>query len=302
MARPSVSVVMPVYNGSEWVTEALRSVLEQSDPADEVIVVDDGSTDDSAEVVSAIDGVTLIRQENRGAPQAYDRGVRASRSEYVAFCPADDLWEPQKLEWQREVLRTHPQVDVACGHLRFFGTQSGDYRRPPGEGTLDVQTLFRVMYQGNVIAMPTTVVRRSLYEQLGGFRFDISIEDYEFWLRALTRNAQFFYDPRPLARWRAHTRNLSTPSLANLLLDYQIRREYRTAVDPDLAQRVLARDLRAVARGFLEVGEATQAHAAYKRAARLQPGARVGLGALALGTRTGRWVAVRRARKHRQWT
>src|SRR3954469_16060750 len=117
---PSIAVVMPAYNAARWIDETLDSVLAQTRPADEVIVVDDGSSDDTAERARG-HGVAVLSQANGGPPAAYNTGFDAARSEYVAMCPADDLWHPNKLEWQAQALTEHPGIDVLFGKARFFG-------------------------------------------------------------------------------------------------------------------------------------------------------------------------------------
>jgi glycosyltransferase involved in cell wall biosynthesis len=299
-SKPTVGVAMAAYNGGEWIAETLCSVLEQTDPPDEVFVVDDGSEDNTAEVVERFgDRVTLIRQDNRGSAAAYDRAIRAGSAEYVAVCPQDDLWEPKKLEWQREMLRHHPETDVAFGHLRYFGARSGDYVRPPGCGPLETREMLTAMYRVNVVAAPTAVIRRALYERVGGFRWGIFIEDYEFWMRALVANARFCYDPRVLAHHRWHGGNLSSESLALTELDYEIRKTFASYVDDHLARPLLARDQLVIARYLLLSGRPREARSAYLESFRWQPRLRTAVAALALSIPLGRRAGVRRARRSR---
>src|SRR3954447_25406386 len=118
---PTISVVVPAYNEERYIAEALDAVLAQTRSPLEVIVVDDGSTDGTHEVVAGYgDTVRLIEQENRGCPGAFDTGFREARGEFVALCPADDVWEPHKLQWQQDALRAHPEVDVIFGAAQKF--------------------------------------------------------------------------------------------------------------------------------------------------------------------------------------
>src|SRR5439155_10832430 len=161
-----------------------------------------------------------------------------SRGDYVAMCPADDLWEPRKLEWQREVLRSNPEVDVACGGAESFGLREEHFASPPDNGILDRNALLRTMYERDVIAAPTALVRRVLHARLGGFREDIAIEDYEFWFRALRDEAVFYYDARLLVRLRQHGENLSSQALAVWELNHRIHTWYAEDVnDTDLVHR-----------------------------------------------------------------
>jgi glycosyltransferase involved in cell wall biosynthesis len=210
---PTISVVMPAHNEKPYIGEALDAVLGQTRPPLEVIVVDDGSTDGTTDVVARYgDSVRLIEQENRGCPGAFDTGFRQARGDFVALSPADDVWEPRKLEWQQDTLAENPKIDVVFGAAEKFGLASGEHARPDRSGTLDGIWFAREMYRRNLIPDPSAVVRRSLYLDLGGYEPLVG-EDYEFWMRALAADAVFHFDPRPVVRLREHGGNLSYLSL-----------------------------------------------------------------------------------------
>jgi glycosyltransferase involved in cell wall biosynthesis len=121
--QPAVSVVIPCYNGAAFLREALGSVLAQTWPVLEAIVIDDGSTDDSANVAAAFGApVRVLRQPNRGESVARNRGVRESRGEWVAFLDADDAWVPERIEAQF----AHAAPDAVTLHcnLAFFGSEN----------------------------------------------------------------------------------------------------------------------------------------------------------------------------------
>lgn len=264
---PSVSVAIPAYQAERWLAETLDAVLAQTSPPDEVVVVDNGSTDATADVAQEFDApVRLVRQRsNRGPAAAYNRAIDESRGDYVAMCPADDLWEPHKLELQREALSARPDVDVAFGAARSFGSEERDFPRPEGKGVLDPESFFREMYRADVVAAPTALVRRALFHRLGAFREDLAGEDYEFWMRALRCRAVFFYDPRVLVRLRRHGGNLSSQALPMWELNHRIHQLYAADLgDDDLARRTLARDLRRIGRCRLGLGRAEAARHAYR--------------------------------------
>jgi len=240
---PTISVVVPAYNEERHVAEALDSVMAQTRAPLELIVVDDGSTDGTAGVVRGYgDRVRLIEQENRGCPGAFDTGFREARGEFVALCPADDRWEPRKLEWQQDALAQYPEVDVAFGAARRFGLVSGDHLRPLRTGVLDSSWFAREMYPENLIADPSAVVRRSLYLDLGGYEPLVG-EDYEFWMRALAADATFYFDPRLVVRLREHGGNLSYRALDIWETKLLIHERYaKLAGDPELVRRTLAHD------------------------------------------------------------
>src|SRR5262245_39118970 len=116
---PTVSVIVAVYNGERFIADALRSILAQTAPADEVIVIDDGSTDGTGAVVARFPDVRCLRREaNGGQASALNWGVASARGAYLAFLDADDVWEPDKLARQLAAFAADPALDVVYGHAR----------------------------------------------------------------------------------------------------------------------------------------------------------------------------------------
>ncbi|NMC21488.1 MAG: glycosyltransferase family 2 protein, partial [Thermogutta sp.] len=121
-----VSVVIPVWNAARYLPETLQSVLRQTRPPEEIVVVDDGSTDDSAAVAEGFGPtVRVLRQENRGESAARNRGIEASHGDWIAFLDADDLWHPDKLARQLAAVRADPAVDCIHTNWYYFGRQNG---------------------------------------------------------------------------------------------------------------------------------------------------------------------------------
>lgn len=254
--RPTISVVTPAYNAARHIGETLESVVAQTLPPLEIVVVDDGSTDDTVGVVERFgDRVRVVRQENRGCGAAFNRAIAEASGDYVALCPADDLWEPRKLEWQTEALDRHPEVDVAFGHARRFGLVEDEYPRPPATGLLDNDVLLPALYEHNFIADPSAVVRRELYDRIGPYREGGDAEDYEFWLRALRAGARFYYDPRLLVWFRWHGENLTMQGMKMSQSRYDIHRAFAEDVDDERhVRRVLAKDLVFMGRSRMGAG------------------------------------------------
>lgn len=292
---PTLGIALAAYNAERWIAPALESVLAQTSPAEEVIAVDDGSTDGTAAIIESFgDAVRLLRQPNRGAPLSFNRGFAESSCDYVALCAADDLWEPHKLEWQREALAARPAIDLAFGHARFFGVSEGDYARPPGTGLLEHATLKRALFQRNPLAAPTAVIRRELHRRLGGFREDIAMEDHEFWLRAVCARASFFYDPRLLVRMRRHGENLSSDRLRAWELGHSLHRWYAPQMgDRKLVRDAFARDAVGIATLRRQAGLRRQARDAYWHSLRYQPQVKPLAWAVALSVPGGEGLAAR---------
>lgn len=235
-ARPSISAVVAAYQAERFIGEALESILGQTRPPDEVVVVDDGSTDGTArEIERFADKVRILRRPNGGCPAAFNTAFAAARGDFVAMCGADDIWEPHKLEWQEEAIREHPEADVFFGHAVLVGRIEGEHARPPITGLLDGDAFREVLFRQNCMCAPSVVIRRSLFERLGPFIEDFAADDFEYWFRCLRAGARFYYDPRPLLSWRQHGSNLSAPGAWNDTCISQVLRWY----EGDVADRAV---------------------------------------------------------------
>jgi glycosyltransferase involved in cell wall biosynthesis len=217
---PLVSVVIPAYNAARWIAETLESVLAQTFQDFEVIVVDDGSTDDTAAIVARFARARYIRKQSGGPASARNVGIRAAQGEYVAFVDSDDLWSPDKLRLQIDLLRQSGVAWVYCDAYAF----DDETRR-----TLFIFSKVRRQYSGDVlgrlfladfIPMPTPVIRRNVLEQMGYFdeRGEIqnSAEDWDLWLRIAARYPIGLVN-RPLAWYRVHTQSRIQSGLPSVI-------------------------------------------------------------------------------------
>jgi hypothetical protein len=181
------------------------------------------------------------------------------------MCGADDIWEPEKLALQRAAIASHPEADLFCGHAVMTGLIEGDHTRPPGVGVLDNDALRDELFaEGCVINAPSIVIRRELFERLGPFVEDFGADDYEYWFRCLRAGARFYYEPRPLVRWRQHGDNLSWKSAWMDECSYKVMRTYEDEVT---SRRVRARGYAPLffrtGRRQVDAGEAKAARASF---------------------------------------
>ena len=272
-ATPSISAVVAAYQSERWIAEALDSILGQTRPPDEVIVVDDGSTDGTAqELERYADRIRIIRRPNGGCPAAFNTAFQAARGDYVAMCGSDDIWEPRKLEWQEEALRSHPEVDVLFGHAHLFGHTEGEYGRPPGTGLLDSASFRDALYLENFVCAPSIVIRRRLFERVGPFVEDFCADDYDYWFRCLRAGARFYYEPRSLLRYRRHDSNLTRRRLWIEQCCYMVHLWHGDLIDnPRTVQKIQAADLFKIARLLADEERPHEARAAFVSSLRRWP-------------------------------
>lgn len=234
MTKPRVSVVIPVRNGKDYIQEALESVLQQSFADLELLLIDDGSTDDDYDRYALQDPrVRVIHLAGNGVSRARNVGMAQSRGEFIAFLDADDVWFPGKLEAQVRYFDAHPDVGVVFGKFIRWPAQPDGGFAPASSLVQDVVRLSKTeeersgwlytrLLDGLLVGMNTAVVRRSVYEAIGGFNESMRQgEDYDFWLRA-SRVAEMHSLDGAVALYRIHSasamhRLSSDNHLANLL-------------------------------------------------------------------------------------
>ncbi len=265
---PSITVAVGAYQAERFIAETLESILSQTHPPDEVLVIDDGSTDGTARELERFAGrIRVVRQPNGGCAAAFNTAFREASCDFVAECGADDIWEPHKLARQVEALTAHPEIDIAFSAARVFGNTEGRWGMPAAEqrgGIMDRCTFAREMYRTNPVCPSTMLIRRSLYERLGPFAEDIATEDYEYWMRALRGGAVFYYDPAMLVRYRRHGANASSNHLAMRQTDLLVHGWYADlAGSPSLVRKVLAHDHFVLGRLLRDQDRAREARAAF---------------------------------------
>jgi glycosyltransferase involved in cell wall biosynthesis len=205
-----VTVVIPCYNQASFLSEAIESVRRQTHARWEVIVVDDGSTDNTAAVAARYAGVRLLRQANRGLSGARNSGMAAARGAYLVFLDADDRLLPQALEHGLRCLAEHPEAAFAYGKYLIVyadGTQPSHWW-PRVE-----QDYYMHLLKVNYIGMHAAVMyRRTVFEAVGGFDERLAAcEDYDLYFRA-ARRFPICYHSEAVAEYRQHGSNMTRNS------------------------------------------------------------------------------------------
>lgn len=215
-----VSVIVPCYNGAVFLEETLRSALAQSYPDVEVVVVDDGSTDSSAQIAQRFP-VRYIRQENRGLSEARNTGIRESKGSYLVFLDADDRLMPEAIETGLRALALRPDCAMAVGDHVFIAADGSHLANSTKEGPL--QYHYEALLKSNFIEMISSVLfRRSVFDEVGGFDATLRVaEDYELYLR-IARARPICCHAAIVAEYRRHEANTSRDSELMLTLTLQV--------------------------------------------------------------------------------
>jgi glycosyltransferase involved in cell wall biosynthesis len=198
-----ISVIMPVYNGAAFLRETMDTVLQQTCTDFEFIIVNDGSTDTTAEIIQNYDDERIVfinLARNCGVCTARNMAIDMARGKYIAFCDADDLYDSHRLQVQREFLETHPKVDI-CGSdfILFEQRQEILIQHPRTDAEIKAHFFF-----SNCMGQPSIMGKTSVFQQ---HRYNpelVASEDYDLWARMATAGVVFANVPRALVRYRLH--------------------------------------------------------------------------------------------------
>lgn len=233
---PLFSIVVTCYNYGQYLQQSLQSVLDQTCSDYEVIVIDDGSTDNTPDVMeqyAADSRFKYIRQANAGQPKAKNRGITESRGEFIAFLDADDIWLPTKLEKQL-ALFADPLVGVVYSRRKWINQDGVEISG--NERILRRGDILDHIFIDNFICFSSSVIRHSCLEEVGYFDENLPMGiDYDLWIRLAARY-RFEYVDEPLVKYRTGHANLSKNTMKRYdcaqkimnkaLGDHQVRNKF----------------------------------------------------------------------------
>ena len=244
---PLVSVVMANYNYGRYLAAAVQSVLAQTLRDLELIVVDDGSTDDSLHVLEPFrrdPRLRVVCVEHLGQPRAKNAGIAEATAPYIAFLDADDIWHPEKLKLQLPLFEGRPKVGVVYSRRTLIDESGRElaYHQPK----LFHGDILSNIFQNNFVCFSSVVVRRAVFEHIGVFDPSLNLAiDYDLWLR-VAGHYHFDFVDRPLVQYRVGHGNLSRRAGERLKTALLIMRRYlhehggRERIEPALQRRSLA--------------------------------------------------------------
>jgi glycosyltransferase involved in cell wall biosynthesis len=198
--RPIVSVIIPIFNRKRYLSEAIESVLSQTVLPDEVIVIDDGSTDGSVEIVKGFPSVRYHYQPNSGVSAARNQGVKLAQGNFFAFLDSDDRWVPDKLERQIAAFEADPNLAIVFGHVQQFYSPE-----------LDEQDRQKIHIPKEVLPgyhVGAMLSRREAFFQVGFFETSLKCGEFVSWyLRAIDSGLQIKIFPEVVMQRRLHQMN-----------------------------------------------------------------------------------------------
>lgn len=274
-----ISVVVPTYGHRDTVLETLDSVFAQTEPPGEVIVVNDGSPDDTAELLRPLADrgrIRYVEQANGGQARARNRGLALARGDHVALLDDDDIWPEDKLAWQREFLDSDPGAVLVYGSWTRLGATprpGGPEAEPQPDG--DVYDAF--LRGCRILSPGQTLIRRSALAAAGGFDPRVwGADDWDLYLR-LARLGRFRYRPRVALRYRKHEGNASRAALRHADHHFRVMRRHlglnlpAAAANLHGSARFFVPHLLAEADAALESGDPARALRATAYAAAFRP-------------------------------
>lgn len=271
-----ISVITPTYNRARFLPNAVASVLAQTHADLELIIVDDGSEDNTRNVLKpflADKRVRYFHQENQGQSHARNLALKQATGDFIAFLDSDDVWAPDKLEKQLAVFRANPEVDIVHGDEAIINEQGSvislqNMRRYSGRIT-------RYLLADNSVSITTALVRRRCFDEMGGFDTSVGVaDDYELWLRFSARYC-YQYEPGIVASYRVMADQISSDKrrryAANERIIQQFLARYGEVLSPGERRWGLARFYCRKARYFASAGERGKAVGAIAGALRNAP-------------------------------
>jgi len=210
---PEISVIMSVYNGERYLREAIDSILTQTFSDFEYIIIDDGSTDSSVDIIRSYSDsrIRLIQQKNAGLAAALNKGIELAKAKYIARMDADDISHPNRLMLQYSYMLNHNDIDILGGHAYLIdeeGVTIGEKLKPTTP-----KALRRSMEYACPLIHPTYLVKSKVYRDMGGYDVRFSnAEDYEFLLRAFDSGKSIVNINKYLLCYRVRTKS-SRPAL-----------------------------------------------------------------------------------------
>lgn len=227
--KHKISIIIPTYNRAEYLKQSIESALTQTYTQYEVLVVDDGSTDNTKEIIDSFKSERLrhIKKEHSGAPATRNRGIKEAKGEFIIWLGSDDILMPEAIATYMKALKKFPTVDVFYGNIlvtdeklnKLMELKYLDWYKRNAE-------LLTKMFNSNCIPDGGSMIKKDCFTRVGGYdEAFLRAHDYEFWVR-LIKFAQFKYIDQTILKWRWHGKNMSSGTI-KIDTNYDIRVIYK---------------------------------------------------------------------------
>jgi len=208
-----LSVVIPAYNCASHIEETLASVFNQTRKPFEILVINDGSTDNTAEVVSKYPQVRLINKLNQGPSETRNRGILESTGNWIAFLDSDDMWHAGKIEAVEKHIQDNPETDMVSTAF-YIGNEKDWQKITPRRIYNPRDSFFEQLYRRSFIATSSVVIKKDFLTKAGGFDTSLLVaEDLDLYLRIALMNAKYFYIREHLLYYRSHPNSITSNPL-----------------------------------------------------------------------------------------
>lgn len=232
---PKVSVVIPFYNGKEFIAQAINGILRQTYTDYEIIVMDDGSSDDSKKALECFDGkIRYFYQQNKGISSARNRAIKEAKGEYIALLDQDDIWYPEKLQKQVELMEKNKNLGLIYGDCHYINEKGEIISRVFERQKYYSGRIFKDLIMGNFIPIPTVLIRKSALDKVGLFLENYTFaEEYELFIR-ISKDYDVGFINEPLAGYRIHGGNLSKNTGESLKEDIAVKEDILKKYSADI--------------------------------------------------------------------
>ncbi|MEW6620095.1 MAG: glycosyltransferase, partial [bacterium] len=269
----TISIIIPTYNAENFLPQAINSVVEQTYQDIEIIVVDDGSTDNTKRIIEPfMDKIYYIYKDNGGSASARNVGIKSAKGEYIAFLDADDIWLPQKLELQINLFRQCQEIDWIHTNLMLIDESGNIIGVRRVSDTLS-GNIFKTLFMENWVLTSSVMVKKDCFKMIGMFDEALSrTEDYDFWLR-LAHHYKCGYLEQPLVKYRIHPTQ-KIKKIDRLFFDEKAIIEKTIQNFPEIAGKSKLRYGKLYftwGRRYFEIGELQNAKKKFKIALTYQP-------------------------------
>jgi glycosyltransferase involved in cell wall biosynthesis len=272
------SIILPCFNGARWLRFAIDSVLSQTYGNFEFIIINDGSTDSSEEIILSYlsdKRITYVDQKNKGFSASINRGIRESNGEFIGFIGQDDIWLPNKLKLQVNYLNQHKNVDLVYSSFYHIDSKGEVfYLMDKGKDTsFHGRNVIKDLFYDNYIGFETVLVNKKCFEEVGCFdERMLAFSDHDMWLRMVSK-FNFGYITLPLVKKRFHDNNLSDVKTDVLIDEFLLAKKtvelypfLKESLDSKLAQLYYDRGI-----AYLQKRHISEARRDLLNTVRLQP-------------------------------